>query len=170
MTHTAQLATCSTEWPFWQSEDCPAWCEAAHSHDDRYDDRRHLLFQRGELIALSLHETRDEAVRSEPELARNKERPVLYGPGYIDVVGCRHYRHAGPEVLLTVPNFDAQGNPYGERELRLTVPEALAFREALTGVITTLQATRSDGSEFHVGAGKRPQGEGTDRCAAQAEF
>ena len=151
MTRAAQMTTCSTEWPFWQSEDCPAWCEAVHCHDDRYDDRRHLLFQRVEPIALSLHETREKPVRSEPDLAGDKERSVLYGPGYIDVAGCWHYRHADPEVLLTVPNFDAQGNPYGDRELRLTIPEALAFREALTGVVTTLQATRSDGLEFHMG-------------------
>ena len=171
MTHAAQMTACSTEWPFWQSEDCPAWCEAVHDHDDRYDDRRHLLFQRSEPIALSLHETRDQSARSGTDPACGTERSVLYGPGYVDVVGCWHYRHAEPEVSLTVPNLDARGHPDGERELRLTIPEAMAFREALTAVITTLRGARRDGLELPAqDVGEQAGGDAGDVRATQAEL
>jgi hypothetical protein len=140
---TARDAPSTGARPFWLGGQCRVWCTETHRDSDFYDDRVHSLSRPGKPIALSLHEPWHVPAQVAGERVDDIARPAKSGPVHIDVSAFWHYRHAEPEIDLTVPKLDEKDRPDGEAGVHLTVSEARALRGALTQVIVTLGMSRA---------------------------
>ncbi len=115
--------------PAWQSQPCPPWCDTTHREQDYHDDRNHFATP-VDTIDLSLYDGEDYNGGSQP--------------GQLNLAISQHYRHAEPEIDLTLPTHNpGDTRVTGETELMLTVAEAQALRDRLTAVLVLVGAEES---------------------------
>lgn len=125
--------------PAWQTRPCPPWCEVVHQDDDHYDDRYHFATPIDRLdLSLYSAECYDAG----------------WQPGTLDLAISQHYRHAEPEIDLTVPLRNV-GSPKvtGETELALTLAEARILRDRLSTLLAIAEesAQRAEAEKNAVG-------------------
>lgn len=107
--------------PYWQTKPCPPWCEVVHRDDDHHDDRSHFATPVS-MLDLSLY--------------RDTDYDKNWMPGRLGLALCQHYRHAEPEIDLTVP-LRAASDPEvtGETDLKLTLADARDLRDRLSTLL-----------------------------------
>lgn len=135
---TACTARRTTPKP-WPTGQRSMGCTNASLDSDAYDGGVHLLSGGGASIALSLYESWYVPAQLAREPADPAATVVESGPARMGVSGFWHYPDAEPEIELAVPTFD--GPAEGGVDVRLTVAEARALRDALTQMIVTLQGS-----------------------------
>ncbi|MGH3416560.1 MAG: DUF6907 domain-containing protein [Actinocrinis sp.] len=114
--------------PFWLAGPCPSWCDAVagpvgHGNRDAFEDRCHTLF--GAEVALTLYQGEGSG-----------EDVDAFAP-VASLMAAQHYLAAVATVALTVPLVGAPGGRC-EEEVRLTVAEARALRDALTELLAAV--------------------------------
>lgn len=118
------MPTAEAPLPFWQTRPCPPWCDTTHREQDFHDDRNHFATP-VDTIDLSLYVEDGHGGGSQP--------------GTLDLAICQHYRHAEPEIDLTLPVCEgSSAKVTGETELTLTVAEARALRDGLSALLDAL--------------------------------